>query len=376
MEMVFDIDHWNAFGPNLPFLVDSIKHSDCWDLHKDKADFRTQMKNMGNATFISPMAEEILEHNALLTPIIDTTRKIMTGKFTDRPRQFDLYFEVEHCRHPIVYGGGYGAGRLWDDFLSLAKVEPGKNTTISEPTKFTELMSLVSKALRPSPRWRDLAHECIDQHQTVLSQSKSPLQVSGYVALHARVEVDMMIHKCGKRMEKNLTRIFSMVEHMMDSYNQDPQHEQLRGLFVAVSRQGMLPPSQNELQNRLAKDNLVQTLMEENWKVLLERSSNETYNRRSRSSIFECGEPWMDRWYSMHEEVPGDYFGSLVPSVMNFYIATHASIFVGVQGSSYSNDVWSTRYYQGKGSRNFMYTPDGILHVPNGGLPSPHDKCK
>jgi hypothetical protein len=60
---------------------------------------------------------------------------------------------------------------------------------------------------------------------------------------------------------------------------------------------------------------------------------------------------------------------------MNFYIATNATIFVGVARSSWSTDVWTTRYYQGKGATNFQYTPDGIIPVPNGGLPAAHKNC-
>ena len=81
----------------------------------------------------------------------------------------------------------------------------------------------------------------------------------------------------------------------------------------------------------------------------------------------------MDQYYQKHPNSL-DY-GSLLQSVVNFYIATEATAFVGVRGSSYSTDIWTTRYHQGKGESNFEYTPEGIVAMANGGLPPKHTNC-
>eukprot|EP00978_Attheya_sp_CCMP212_P029925 scaffold108265_cov34-Attheya_sp.AAC.2 len=399
MDLLFDVEYWNSFRGHLPILVDSLHgDSDCWDLHKDKDTFDFDLEKSlsapRNRSFTSPMTATLLERSALLTPVLNTSRAYLTGNLGLKPRQLDLYPQVNHCKNPVVYGGGQGFGRMWTLYMSLSK--GGLKTS----TNLTELVSWVSKALLPSPKWRDMAHQCIRQHTTTTTnkpvvvvvgsatkdssdKQQPPLRddSSGYVALHARVEVDMMVHKCGRNMEKNLTKIFSMVDDLMLKYNnhQEPttHDDKLQGIFVAVSRRGMLRATRNTRVKRIADDN---------WKTLIERSVSDKQQTSdmilgsnnadtNKPAVFECGESWMERWYSMQTEVEDDYYGSLVPSIMNFYIATNATIFVGVAGSSWSTDVWTNRYYQGRGDTNFQYTPAGIIPIPNSGLPDGHKKC-
>eukprot|EP00957_Ditylum_brightwellii_P005215 398445-Ditylum_brightwellii.AAC.1 len=104
--------------------------------------------------------------------------------------------------------------------------------------------------------------------------------------------------------------------------------------------------------------------------------SNNSAVLESKPSYVTCGEEKMKEWYSsMKDEIEYNYYGSLIPMVIDFYIATEAAVFIGVSNSSFSNDIWTTRYYQGKGNKNFQYTPQGIIPVPNGGLPPPHGNC-
>jgi len=81
----------------------------------------------------------------------------------------------------------------------------------------------------------------------------------------------------------------------------------------------------------------------------------------------------LKRYYENHPNSI-DY-GSTLESIINYYVATEASIFVGVSRSSYSTDIWTQRYYQGKGNENYEYTQEGIKKVTNGGLPPPHSNC-
>jgi hypothetical protein len=68
--------------------------------------------------------------------------------------------------------------------------------------------------------------------------------------------------------------------------------------------------------------------------------------------------------------------------VMDFFVAVRAKAFLGTFGSSYSTDVWTTRYVlaqkRGKNADrdpfNYFHGPDGIGLVGNDGLPPPH-KC-
>lgn len=390
MSALFDVEYWNSFHEHLPVLVDSVNgDSDCWDVQNpmDGFSLKKSLSTPRNRSFISPMTATILESSALLTPVLNTSRAYLTGHFELKPRQLDLIEQVEHCTNPVVYGGGNGIGRMWTLYMSLSK-----GMLKVDGVNFTELISWASKALLPSSKWRDIAHQCISQqHASSFASDRQQIRnddssYSGYVALHPRVEVDMMTHRCGKTMEKNLTKIFNMVDELMKEYNKEPRREKLGRIFVAVSRRGMQRETKNKWVEKVAK---------ENWKTLTERSlSNNNgatqiklsildYNKyhmitpagKNKPPVFECGESWMDKWYAAQTDVEEDYWGSLVPSIMNFYIATNSAIFVGVEGSSWSTDVWTIRYYRGKGNSNFKYTPEGISPVPNGGLPDGHKKC-
>jgi hypothetical protein len=188
-----------------------------------------------------------------------------------------------------------------------------------------------------------------------------------------------MVHHCGKETEKNLTKIFDMIDAFSVRYNsRHPLEQELGGIFVAVSRHNMRQPW---------KDPKVLAMSEYNWNILNERSPN-TYQtlhnaidvqdvHPTKQRVFECGEIWVDRWYKQQDDVPDDYYGSLLPSVLNFYIATQATVFVGVEKSSWSTDVWATRFHLGRGESNFKYTPNnGIVPLENGGRPPIHLSCR
>lgn len=386
MEEVFDVDHWNTFQSELPILIPSIQAADCWNATSNNAtvrmlhggayldamvkDYNESIRTVEKFSFKSPMASSLLAKSSFVSPVVDINRALVTGELTlQKPRKLDLTPLVEHCSHPYVYGGGWGAGRLWNDYTKMAKFDPTKDENTADAIENSKLISLVShQALRPSEKWRAVAHRCIHHYQ----QHSGSKKIAPYVALHARVEVTMMNHRCGRNMEKNLTNIFSMVDSMAQTYNErNAIDDRLEGIFVAVSRDGMLERTQNLYTQQMAS---------ENWKTLLARSHSADSNMTSSPThnqlpYFECGESWMNHWYSAQADVPNDYYGSLVPSVLNFYTATQAAVFVGVAGSSWSTDVWTTRYYQGRGSQNFQYTPSGIIRVPHNGLPPPHENC-
>jgi hypothetical protein len=365
MDFLFDVDHWNSYSDHLPLLVDSIDGSDCWEESTiiNSTEELMYASESSPSTFVTPMASEILKSSALLSPVKNISHQILTGSLNVQTRKLDLLAQVENCTHPIVYGGGRGAGRLWNDYLRMPKAQPGMNETDIRALEASELISFVSKALRPAKKWREVAHQCVKESQLSKANAVTTNDLESmapYIALHPRVETDMMVHRCSKNMEKNLTTIFEMVESFKE-HNKDRYGEaDLQGIFVAVSRHGM---------QQKTKDESVQTLLQENWITL-----NSSVSRRT-SNFFECGEEMMQRWYSSQPDIEEDYYGSLLPAILNFYIATQATVFIGVSKSSFSNDVWTTRYFSGRGNSNFEYTRTGISPIPNGGLPPPHGNC-
>mmetsp|Transcript_13221 Transcript_13221/g.31698 ORF Transcript_13221/g.31698 Transcript_13221/m.31698 type:complete len:167 (+) Transcript_13221:92-592(+) len=166
-----------------------------------------------------------------------------------------------------------------------------------------------------------------------------------------------------------------MVDEFIGNYNKNATKEKhVERMFMAVSRKGM--------EEALGKNKTVhERLANENLDTLASRQAQGQDPQSEKSTIVECGEGWMKRWYSSQQQkvdqakVEDNYYGTLIPMVMNFYIATEAEVFIGTKGSSWSTDVWTTRYYQGKGDRNFKYTKEGIVPIPNGGLPTPHGNC-
>eukprot|EP00980_Cylindrotheca_fusiformis_P004136 scaffold902_cov147-Cylindrotheca_fusiformis.AAC.1 len=385
MNEVFDVEYWNKFQQYLPVLVDSIKDPDCWtntsDVKPDDGDFlQQQQRRFGTSvirirpenesTFTSPMLDTLIRRSILISPIAKVNRAILNGKLEVlKPRKIDLSPDVELCSRPFVYGGGRLGGKLWNEYVHMPKIQPGGVSSI-KALENSRLISLVSQALLPSRKWRNAAHQCILNHQSAGPEmtnrwgfhTQNPKRLAPYIVLHARVETEMLEHRCGTHMEKNLTRILSMVDEMAQTYNSDKDHDsRLQGIALAVSRDGM---------QRKAQSQPIQDFVDDNWETM--KRLNLSYGNHK---YFECGEVWMDRWYSMQAAVPKDYYGSLVPSVLNFYIATHAAIFVGVEGSSWSTDVFSARFDQGKGNTNFQYSPNGVYPVPNGGQPPSHSDC-
>jgi hypothetical protein len=166
-------------------------------------------------------------------------------------------------------------------------------------------------------------------------------------------------------------KIFHMVDAMIAEYNHNQslskEDNVVERVFLAFSRQGIEVARGRNNPKIHSKEEL---LANENLHTLEARIGNADTAR-----IVECGEGWMKHWYSTQDSIQDNYYGSLIPMVLNFYIATEATVFIGVSGSSWSTDVWTTRFYQGKGDRNYKYTSDGIVALPNGGLPPPHSNC-
>jgi hypothetical protein len=72
----------------------------------------------------------------------------------DRNEQ-DLLPLVEHCRHPVAYGGGKKAGNPWRDY---GRYRTEKSTKGSIPFQQDKCITL---ALRPTQQCRDLADHCV-----------------------------------------------------------------------------------------------------------------------------------------------------------------------------------------------------------------------
>ena len=330
MDLLIDIDYWNSFHPKLPLLVEynTNENYDCWTVE-------TMTASLPNTA--SSLSKQVVQRG-FLTPIYNISKAIALQQLSLNQRRTDFLSNVSHCQHPVAYGGGTMAGRLWNDYIRLKGDIP------------FHAQSLVLQALRPKQEWREVAKRCVEKHA---SSPQSP-----YIALHARVELEMMNHPCGANMEKNLTKILEMTRNLAGFLG-------VKGIFVAVGRSGMEHQENRSGYNRFA------AYIDENLRTLNRIVNEEPHGLLP---VFECGGQALKDHYLTHPETIDH--GSLLQGIINFHVATEATAFVGVRGSSYSTDIWMTRYHQGKGDSNYEYTPKGIVKMANGGLPPAHSNCK
>jgi len=233
-----------------------------------------------------------------------------------------------------------------------------------------------------------------DHRGTTTTNNKAPQ----LLALHPRVEQEMLTHRCSKFMEKNLSRVFERMETFPPFFEQNTNGSKFRMdlVFIAVSkaqlaqkakRGGVLGDIMN--WNRVALDNARE-------RGLFGGSNNDNISTAS-IPMFESGTevaktiqfPRLQPSNTLHfvtgnrqkiypqisppqnASIPESPYVSaldmgvleMVASVINFFTAVKAEIFVGVTGSSYSTDVFSVRYYQQKeegGGENYIVGPNGI----------------
>jgi hypothetical protein len=386
---IFDVEHWNTFHQHLPKLVDHMPHnSDCWmeatelpgyqqllDGQKTNSHQSGQHSVNNNMHYYQystnddpsskPLVINHFQRIALLQGTLRPVSNISIPKIIQQTifnaRKEDYLPLVQHCTNPYVYGGGTKSGRLWNDFLHFRHNASEQRQGQSGSVVPYQTDVWIYRALRPASRWRDLAETC----------TRSATPNGRYIALHARVELEMMNHPCGTNMEKNLTKIVEQVYDLHDIIMEKGNSETASGLFLAVSRDGMKVNNTGAYRQfkKYAKENL---------RTLDILSTNQTHllfgTRKYELPVFECGKKALMEYYAQHLDVPNH--GSLLESVINFHVAVSADIFVGVKGSSFSNDIWTTRYWQGKGDTNYQYTLSGIVKVENDGLPEPHGNCK
>ena len=385
---LFDVDYWNTHSDHLPILVNHSRlqafPADCW-MEPSEFDSIFHVYNETNIiesnprtnahvfyyNFCSPQSNPnvgtgctvVLNHlqrAALLQGVIrplalNVSIPVLTGERLVNPRAIDFAPFTKNCTNPLVYGGGRKSGILWNSYLSYKR----RHSDVSNVSKLSIATDAwIYRALRPAEVWRNVAKQCIAKHAP-----------SGeYIALHARLELEMMGHPCGADMEKNLTRI---LEYIHDLYVEQNASFKTLGLFIAVSRSGM-----EERGSRLYS--LFRSYADENLLTLNRITEEPLRSLINQTNVgmlqaFECGEKALRQYYSLNPSTPDH--GSLLQSVINFYIAVSSKIFIGVAGSSYSTDILTTRFWLGKGSSNYRYTQNGIARVEKDGLPLPHSNC-
>ena len=292
--------------------------------------------------------------------------------------------------HLIPHGGlNGGTGRLWSDYNNMqgprkkgTESIDGQNVDIYPEHGKVEMAVL--ELMRPSQPLRSAAEEAIYnamQYATWIRYEGSGDALNSpprLLALHPRVEQEMLVHRCSKFMEKNLSAVLESVR-LFPPFHESNSTQQYRFdlVFVAVSKAQVKGQNKEALDHARVHGLLADvTNSSERPSIPIFESGTDTaakvkFPKRSDNSMTsdvpDEGSPIIDTAESFG--VP-----ELVASIINFFTAVNADIFVGVRGSSYSTDVFSVRYYQHKEDtgrvENYIVGTEGIGRLY--GPPPPH----
>mmetsp|Transcript_14942 Transcript_14942/g.22517 ORF Transcript_14942/g.22517 Transcript_14942/m.22517 type:complete len:572 (-) Transcript_14942:203-1918(-) len=284
--------------------------------------------------------------------------------------------------HLIAHGGSKGVGRLWADYNAMQR-RRGKakqNTTIDNRTitihpEHLPVERTINTILRPSEAIRNAIQSAIQSSTTAQKDQQQQLRSpSKVLALHPRIEHDMLHHRCGRFMEQNLTKIF---DHLRGECSHNAEL-----LFLAVNIELVMAEPGSSLGSDLRE------LALENAIVLNRTRTYGMFGNESSVGIpmFESGSRTAEN-ILFPEEQPTDYskagttprlvtsktlgITDLVASIVDFFTIIEADRFVGVKGSSFSTDLFSVRYYMGKRG-NYILGPEGVEELVG---PPPSHSC-
>jgi hypothetical protein len=409
-ELLFDVRYWNSRAAELglPRLVDydpSVLEGIC------------EVKSESMRTDDSPVSAGIipcfnissslysgLEESVLRHPKTNL-RKTNIWESIGKGGENDMY---AHCRFGLedvaanyncssrVYRrftrliphggmGAGGAGRLWWEYMSMQKrrgrateMMTINNQTVSIYPEHLQVEKAVYELLRPS---KQLNLALDDGLSKVFHKAATKDPTPKILALHPRVEREMLWHQCSKLNENNLTKVFERIQNypaFLDAQSNNDQNStsyRFNMVFIAVSNSQILQ------QTEYVED-YIGVIMNENRNMFLHARE---FGLLGGIPMFESGVdsasrvkfPRTARSLSSHGDFEGvaqSLFDSpetlgvleLVASIINFFTAVRAEIFVGVKGSSFSTDVFSIRYYQHKsvgGLESYISGPDGIQRL-------------
>jgi len=453
-ELLFDVDYWNsrAESKGLPLLVDydpnvlegiieieniggssrneteMVKAKEvlpCWNetssLYSglDEAVLRNPGVNLRKTPTWSWIGQnEPYRHCCRTFGTPENSPSTIKEEATNQANNATNTKFIYRFTHLIPHGGLQSSGRLWWEYSGMQN----KRNQASVPTIINgEFMKIhpehhpVERAmyelLRPSKQIR-LAYETAirtalqrnnttntmhhnHDRETTTTNNEAPR----LLALHPRVEQDMLTHWCSKFMEKNLSRVFERMESFPPFFEQNTNGSKYRMdlVFIAVSKALIAQKAKcgGELGdimdgNRVALNNAREhglfaginnnssssttsiPMFESGTEVAktiqfprLKPSSTLHFVTGNRQKIYPQIIPPKNTSIQESPYVSALDMGVLevVASIINFFTAVKAEIFVGVKGSTFSMDVFSVRYYQHKdegGGENYIVGPNGI----------------
>ncbi len=377
---IFDIDHWNSFHEKLPQLVDYDESSNftCWTMGGGGNNNDEELQRFLDERPHLTGSRKDLIRQGNFPSLLNASRAIFAGEHPfdlgkARRWSWRITIEAKECKgNPIPYGGGLKANKLWADVQRYTDTAKKNNGTWPHVD-----LATFHSAIRPNKKWRDVIKTCINNNNG--SSEMESMKKTKSLGLHLRVELDMLGHICGQNTEHNATKIFSDIDDFLHKYHRRDsvttsvtggEQDIISVISIATYRAKMEETDSATYQSNKA-------IADENLMMLnhLTRSGRNTHRFGGQDvSVVECGKEHVDRYLNNHQDEKQYNYGSLLPQVLDFEMMVDSDLFIGVRGSTFSTDVWLTRYYQGKGLNNFEYTKnDGIIPISNGGLPELFD---
>eukprot|EP00534_Pseudo-nitzschia_fraudulenta_P015282 CAMPEP_0201232660 /NCGR_PEP_ID=MMETSP0852-20130820/4504_1 /ASSEMBLY_ACC=CAM_ASM_000632 /TAXON_ID=183588 /ORGANISM="Pseudo-nitzschia fraudulenta, Strain WWA7" /LENGTH=672 /DNA_ID=CAMNT_0047525169 /DNA_START=36 /DNA_END=2054 /DNA_ORIENTATION=+ len=205
-----------------------------------------------------------------------------------------------------------------------------------------------------------------------------------YMTLHARVEPDMQVHPVCR--DAKVTRLREIVDFVEAKWPDEPPVD---AIFLPINRQGLekqgkLPEGYN---NATDFSNNTNWIAVENLKLLNELTGHRydgTATTNEAATVY--GGMWKGRvpvFEFGSEALSGTVYSkrpSLSGSILNYFLALDADIFIGTEVSSYSNDILGARFFRERRSNddwdlrtnNYKYRPEGLVQWVDAANPVLH----
>ncbi|KAL7550288.1 hypothetical protein ACHAWF_013531 [Thalassiosira exigua] len=418
-ELLFDVPHWNSNAERLglPTLV----RYDPNVLEGSFASGRSGSSSVvpcwnDTSSLYSGMNESFFRHPTTMIRKVTTWNMIGQGdkkyshcrrtpgkdgennpeKIQESSRSGNSTGREHRFTHLIPHGGLISSGRLWWEYNGLQehrRKASEKATIDGQEVQMHPEHVPVEKAMyevmRPSRALRRAGESALRRAMPNATAralgAKRPLRL---LALHPRIEQEMLTHKCAEFMESNLTKVFERMQNFaaFRTAGDGGGGYRFDVVFVAVSSV--------EVERAHGRRGKLGMIMTENRNALRRAREHGLFGDGSRAGIpiFESGTesaikvqfPRISSVDKAFDDASFDTPASLgvlelVASIINFFTVVDAEIFVGVKGSTFSTDAFSVRYYQRKGEgggENYIVGPSPV----NGGIqrlygPGPPHAC-
>lgn len=295
---LWDIVHWNTYYPTLPKLV---RHNskDFPEVMVSFKDIQTELRYREQPTLVWNLTEGLTEVNA-------TKPFIIAGKTLQPVRQFRAY-----QRH-------IGSNQIQD-------VKRQHNI----------FQVIAGGALRPHPE----IEEMIKIREEALDND--------FMALHARIEPDMLEHPiCKDKKVNNMTEILEM---LYSKYPEPPTKK----VFLVFNR-----PLLEERSNHTSLSKDLRILSNYNLAIINDMMKNGMWNGTVK--VVEGGANMVT---DLSDNPLYKRYNSIVGAILSFFTALNSKIFIGTEISSYSTLAVQSRFYRGNRENYYYYPTSGLVWI-------------